>query len=251
MCPVILSGGGGTRLWPLSRTDEPKQFQALISDRRMLRNSSSRLPRREGRRGRDRAGRHRRRGGGRRGSGDAARPRGGGARCVERPAVNTGRRGLWSSGLRPASTVSSASRDETEAIVRAPCRRARSPGAGCFRDAVRPVRDLTRREGPKLALRRGGTPPPADPPNLVGCHPWRTRPDWAPSAATARNRTGKFFARPGAEAQSARRARHGSMRRRAGPQPAKPGRPWPGAMRERRSRRRRPRRERSSSTAGD
>ncbi len=28
-CPVIMAGGGGTRLWPLSRTGHPKQFLAL------------------------------------------------------------------------------------------------------------------------------------------------------------------------------------------------------------------------------
>ena len=30
--PVILSGGSGKRLWPLSRKLYPKQFQALTSD---------------------------------------------------------------------------------------------------------------------------------------------------------------------------------------------------------------------------
>ena len=34
--PVILSGGSGTRLWPLSRKSFPKQFWPLISDRSML-----------------------------------------------------------------------------------------------------------------------------------------------------------------------------------------------------------------------
>ena len=29
--PVILSGGSGTRLWPLSRESYPKQFLALDS----------------------------------------------------------------------------------------------------------------------------------------------------------------------------------------------------------------------------
>ena len=31
--PVILSGGSGSRLWPLSRQNQPKQFLALIGDR--------------------------------------------------------------------------------------------------------------------------------------------------------------------------------------------------------------------------
>ncbi|MEO8007493.1 MAG: sugar phosphate nucleotidyltransferase [Betaproteobacteria bacterium] len=34
--PVILCGGSGTRLWPLSRTTLPKQFLPLISSRTML-----------------------------------------------------------------------------------------------------------------------------------------------------------------------------------------------------------------------
>jgi mannose-1-phosphate guanylyltransferase/mannose-6-phosphate isomerase len=34
--PVILSGGGGTRLWPVSRTGDPKQFQRLFGDRSLL-----------------------------------------------------------------------------------------------------------------------------------------------------------------------------------------------------------------------
>jgi mannose-1-phosphate guanylyltransferase / mannose-6-phosphate isomerase len=29
ICPVVMAGGGGTRLWPLSRTGHPKQFLAL------------------------------------------------------------------------------------------------------------------------------------------------------------------------------------------------------------------------------
>jgi mannose-1-phosphate guanylyltransferase/mannose-6-phosphate isomerase len=31
--PVVLSGGSGTRLWPLSRQDRPKQFLALVGER--------------------------------------------------------------------------------------------------------------------------------------------------------------------------------------------------------------------------
>ncbi|MFN3618889.1 mannose-1-phosphate guanylyltransferase [Sphingorhabdus sp.] len=34
--PVILSGGGGTRLWPLSTPQTPKQFLALTSERTMF-----------------------------------------------------------------------------------------------------------------------------------------------------------------------------------------------------------------------
>ncbi|MDO6462529.1 sugar phosphate nucleotidyltransferase, partial [Granulosicoccaceae sp. 1_MG-2023] len=29
MIPVVLSGGSGTRLWPLSRQSKPKQFLSL------------------------------------------------------------------------------------------------------------------------------------------------------------------------------------------------------------------------------
>ncbi len=35
--PVILSGGSGTRLWPLSRPERPKQFIALTAEETMLR----------------------------------------------------------------------------------------------------------------------------------------------------------------------------------------------------------------------
>lgn len=34
--PVILCGGSGTRLWPLSRKDHPKQFLALFSEKTLL-----------------------------------------------------------------------------------------------------------------------------------------------------------------------------------------------------------------------
>ena len=34
--PVILSGGSGTRLWPMSRDEQPKQFLALTGDRTMF-----------------------------------------------------------------------------------------------------------------------------------------------------------------------------------------------------------------------
>jgi len=34
--PVILSGGSGTRLWPVSRESFPKQFWPLVSERTMI-----------------------------------------------------------------------------------------------------------------------------------------------------------------------------------------------------------------------
>jgi mannose-1-phosphate guanylyltransferase/mannose-6-phosphate isomerase len=40
--PVILSGGAGTRLWPLSRANYPKQLLALTSDRTMLQETVAR-----------------------------------------------------------------------------------------------------------------------------------------------------------------------------------------------------------------
>ena len=43
MIPVILSGGSGTRLWPLSRGLYPKQFLPLISGQTMLQETVSRL----------------------------------------------------------------------------------------------------------------------------------------------------------------------------------------------------------------
>ena len=41
--PVILSGGAGTRLWPLSREMYPKQLLALTSDHSMLQDTALRL----------------------------------------------------------------------------------------------------------------------------------------------------------------------------------------------------------------
>ena len=40
--PVILSGGTGTRLWPLSRESYPKQFWPLASDKTMLAETAAR-----------------------------------------------------------------------------------------------------------------------------------------------------------------------------------------------------------------
>ncbi len=42
ICPVILSGGSGTRLWPLSRQAAPKQFQRLLSERTMIQETAAR-----------------------------------------------------------------------------------------------------------------------------------------------------------------------------------------------------------------
>ena len=41
--PVILSGGSGTRLWPLSRKDYPKQYLPLVGDNTMLQETILRL----------------------------------------------------------------------------------------------------------------------------------------------------------------------------------------------------------------
>ncbi len=42
--PVLLSGGSGTRLWPLSRETHPKQFQPLVGERSLLQATWLRLP---------------------------------------------------------------------------------------------------------------------------------------------------------------------------------------------------------------
>ena len=44
LIPVILSGGSGTRLWPMSRTERPKQFLALTADETMLQLTARRTP---------------------------------------------------------------------------------------------------------------------------------------------------------------------------------------------------------------
>ncbi len=43
LIPVILSGGAGTRLWPLSWGDHPKQFLSLVSERTMIQETLLRL----------------------------------------------------------------------------------------------------------------------------------------------------------------------------------------------------------------
>lgn len=43
LCPIILAGGAGTRLWPLSRAAYPKQFIRLFNEHSMLQNTLLRL----------------------------------------------------------------------------------------------------------------------------------------------------------------------------------------------------------------
>ena len=43
LCPVILAGGSGTRLWPLSREQYPKQFLPLFGDRSLLQETLLRM----------------------------------------------------------------------------------------------------------------------------------------------------------------------------------------------------------------
>ena len=42
--PVILSGGSGTRLWPLSRKLYPKQFINLVNETTLFQDTLMRLP---------------------------------------------------------------------------------------------------------------------------------------------------------------------------------------------------------------
>ena len=44
LVPVILSGGSGTRLWPLSRTHYPKQFIDLVNKTTLFQDTILRLP---------------------------------------------------------------------------------------------------------------------------------------------------------------------------------------------------------------
>lgn len=41
--PVLLCGGSGTRLWPLSRKSYPKQFVKLVGDESLFQSSALRL----------------------------------------------------------------------------------------------------------------------------------------------------------------------------------------------------------------
>ena len=43
MIPVIMSGGSGTRLWPLSRKNKPKQFLNLFGDQSLFQDTLTRL----------------------------------------------------------------------------------------------------------------------------------------------------------------------------------------------------------------
>jgi mannose-1-phosphate guanylyltransferase/mannose-6-phosphate isomerase len=43
VCPVVLAGGRGTRLWPLSRTNHPKQFLALEQQLSLFQQAAARL----------------------------------------------------------------------------------------------------------------------------------------------------------------------------------------------------------------
>src|SRR4051812_10233875 len=43
LCPVVLSGGSGSRLWPLSRRLLPKQLLPLISEASMMQETLLRL----------------------------------------------------------------------------------------------------------------------------------------------------------------------------------------------------------------
>src|SRR5437588_2047918 len=46
--PVILSGGSGTRLWPMSRTLYPKQLLALFGHESLLQQAARRVAGRDG-----------------------------------------------------------------------------------------------------------------------------------------------------------------------------------------------------------
>ncbi|HNR78009.1 MAG TPA: sugar phosphate nucleotidyltransferase, partial [Parvularculaceae bacterium] len=41
--PVIMSGGAGTRLWPMSRAARPKQFLPLIAETSLFQETATRM----------------------------------------------------------------------------------------------------------------------------------------------------------------------------------------------------------------
>ena len=43
MYAVIMAGGGGTRLWPLSRPDRPKPFLPLVGDETLIQRTVRRI----------------------------------------------------------------------------------------------------------------------------------------------------------------------------------------------------------------
>ncbi len=43
VCAVIMAGGSGTRFWPLSRTDRPKQFLPIVGGKTMIEETVARL----------------------------------------------------------------------------------------------------------------------------------------------------------------------------------------------------------------
>ena len=43
LLPVFLAGGSGTRLWPLSRENYPKQFLKLLGERTLLQDTALRV----------------------------------------------------------------------------------------------------------------------------------------------------------------------------------------------------------------
>jgi mannose-1-phosphate guanylyltransferase len=46
--PVVLSGGSGTRLWPMSRSQHPKQLLTLLGEDSLLRQTVQRVAGRKG-----------------------------------------------------------------------------------------------------------------------------------------------------------------------------------------------------------
>jgi mannose-1-phosphate guanylyltransferase len=43
MYALLMAGGGGTRLWPVSTDERPKQFQAFFDNRSLLRTTYERI----------------------------------------------------------------------------------------------------------------------------------------------------------------------------------------------------------------